>query len=218
MTASTMPSAALRATGFAGEEWEQWLAADPDEPAEFVGDCKRFAEFWTRAARLLEKLPAKTRRSEPEQATASMLQEHARAARVRFLRRHVDAVYDALTQRRSRFVRVEELVFRAADLVPGLVPCGSQLAAENGWLQRDKHGQEIDQGLFLAAVLQSPPAGRHLCQAMLLARAEAQPLLAQFQRDGVMELTGACLNRYGKAAVLTHSNPRFLNAEDQTTL
>src|SRR5215212_5087296 len=174
MTASTMPSAALRGAGFAGEEWEQCLAAEPHEAADFMRDCKRFAEFWTRAARLLEKLPSKTRRSESEQVTASMLQEHARAARVRFLRRHVDAIYDALTQRRSRFVRAEELVFRAADLVPGLVPSGSQLAAENGCLQRDKAGHEIDQGLFLAAVLESPSAGRHLCQAMLLARAEGE--------------------------------------------
>jgi (3,5-dihydroxyphenyl)acetyl-CoA 1,2-dioxygenase len=53
---------------------------------------------------------------------------------------------------------------------------------------------------------------------MLLARPEAEALLPQFQREGLIELTGASLSRRGKAAVLTHSNPRFLNAEDQTTL
>src|SRR5207302_9341869 len=114
-----------------------------------------------------------------------------------------------LTARRARFLRIEELVLRAADLVPGLVPSAAQLAAENACLQRDKQGYEIDQGLFLAAVLENPSAGRHLCQAMLLARPEAQELLPRFERDGVIELTGASLSRRGKAAVVTVTNSRF---------
>jgi thioesterase DpgC len=217
MSASTA-AAALRSAGFAEAEWQQCLAAEPDLPAAFTADCKRFSEFWTRAAGLLQKLPPKARRSEAEAAAATLLQERARAARVRFLRRHVDAVYDTLTARRSRFARVEDLVVRAAELIPGLVPSASELAAESGCLQRDKQGYEIDQGLFLAAVLESPTAGRHLCQAMLLARPEAEELLPRFKRDGVIELPGASLSRHGKAAILTLSNPRFLNAEDQTTL
>jgi (3,5-dihydroxyphenyl)acetyl-CoA 1,2-dioxygenase len=217
MSASTA-AAALGSAGFAGAEWEECLAAEPDLPGAFTADCQRFSEFWLRAAGLLQKLPPKARRSEPEAAAATLLNERARAARVRFLRRHVDAVYDALTARRSRFVRVEDLVARAAELIPGLVPSSSQLVAESGCPQRDKQGYEIDQGLFLAAVLESPPAGRHLCQAMLLATPEAEELLPRFERDGVIELPGASLTRHGKAAIVTLSNPRFLNAEDQTTL
>src|SRR5437868_5346215 len=189
MAASTGAAAALRRAGFAEEEWEHCLAAEPEHAAAFTEDCKRFSEFWARAAALLEKLPPKPRRSEAEAAAASALQDRARAARVRFLRRHLDAMYDTLIARRSRFLRVEELVLRAADLVPGLVPSAVQLATENACLQRDKQGYEIDQGLFLAAVLENPPAGRHLCQAMLLARPEAQELLPRFERDGVIELT-----------------------------
>jgi (3,5-dihydroxyphenyl)acetyl-CoA 1,2-dioxygenase len=123
-----------------------------------------------------------------------------------------------VTQQRSRFVRVEELVIRAADIVPGLVPTQQELAAEEGLIQRDKSGLEIDQGLFLSAVLGSERSGRHLCHAMLLPRGEAQALLPQFQRDGVIELSGASVRRIGKAAVVTQNNPRFLNAEDQTSL
>ena len=113
-----------------------------------------------------------------------MIQDTARDARVRFLRRHADAVYDSLTGRRSRFVRVEELVTRAASVVPGLVPTAQEIAAEDGCLQRDKSGLEIDQGLFLSAVLGSERAGRHLCHAMLLPRPEAQALLPKLERDG----------------------------------
>jgi thioesterase DpgC len=147
-----------------------------------------------------------------------MVAERTREARARFLRRHADAVYDALTVRRSRFVRVEDLVIRAAGVVPGLVPTAQEIAAEDGLLQRDKSGLEIDQGVFLAAVLGSERSGRHLCHAMLLPRPEAEALLPQFERDGAVKLAGASVQRAGKAAVVTQDNPRFLNAEDQSSL
>jgi thioesterase DpgC len=132
--------------------------------------------------------------------------------------RHVNSVYDALTDGRARFVRVEHLVVEAARVVPGLVPEAREIAAEEGFLQKDKEGLEIDQGLFLAAVLRSEPSGRHLCHAMLLPRQEAIALLRRFERDGRIELLGATVERTGKAAIVTLQNPRFLNAEDQTTL
>src|SRR5262249_44216500 len=127
-------------------------------------------------------------------------------------------VYDALTVDRSRFVRVEELVIRAAGVVPGLVPTAQEIAAEDGALQRDKAGLEIDQGLFLSAVLGSARSGRHLCHAMLFPRADAQALLPDLERNGKLELAGASVHRQGKAVVVTQNNPRFLNAEDQTSL
>src|SRR5215217_316642 len=136
----------------------------------------------------------------------------------RFLASHCHAVYDALTDRRARFVRLEHLVMEAARMIPGLVPEAQQIAAEEGLKQKDKDGLEIDQGLFLAAVLRSERSGRHLCHAMLLPRPEAQALLPQLERDGVVALPGASVQRDGKAAVVTLKNPRFLNAEDQTTL
>ena len=102
--------------------------------------------------------------------------------------------------------------------MPGLVPSSQEIAAEDGALQRDKSGLEIDQGLFLSAVLGSERAGRHLCHAMLLPRPEAEALLPQFARDGRVALYGASVHRHGKAAVVTQNNPRFLNAEDQTSL
>src|SRR5262249_13311278 len=115
--------------------------------------------------------PQSARRNASEHAAATAIQDAARDARVRFLRRHGDAVYDALTVRRSRFVRVEELVLRAAGVVPGLVPTAQEIAAEDGSIQRDKSGLEIDQGLFLSAVPGSQPSRRHLRHAMLRPRA-----------------------------------------------
>jgi (3,5-dihydroxyphenyl)acetyl-CoA 1,2-dioxygenase len=208
----------LAATGLASAAVQDWLQSEPGETTDFPADRRRFSAFWEKSARLLGQLPQKSRRTEREDAAAAAIVGRAREARIRFVRRHGDAVYDALTVRRSRFVRVEDLVVRAAGLVPGLVPSEQEIAAEDGVLQRDKSGLEVDQGLFLSALLGSERSGRHLCHAMLLPRPEAQSLLPQFQRDGLVKLQGASVHRAGKAAVVTQDNPRFLNAEDQTSL
>ena len=208
----------LAAAGLPAGAVREWLQAEPGETTDFPADRRKFSRYWEKASRLLAQLPPKPRRNEREHAAAALIQDRSRDARVCFLKRHGDAVYDALTVRRSRFVRIEDLVTRAAGVVPGLVPTAQEIAAEDGVLQRDKSGLEIDQGLFLSAVLGSERSGRHLCHAMLLPRPEAQALLPQFERDGVVKLDGASVHRAGKAAVVTQDNPRFLNAEDQTSL
>ena len=208
----------LVAAGLPHDEVSAWLQQTPGEATDFVTDRAKFSDFWQTSKRLTGRLPPKPSRSEREQLAAGLVERRARDARLRFLRGHADAVYDALTSSRSRFVRVEELVVRAAELVPGLVPSMQEIAAEAGSLQRDKSGLEIDQGLLLSAVLTSPVAGRHLCHAMLLPKPEAEALLPKLDRDGIVERPGASVRRSGKAAIVTQSNPRFLNAEDQTTL
>jgi thioesterase DpgC len=102
--------------------------------------------------------------------------------------------------------------------VPGLVPTPKEIAAEEGLLQSEKDGLEIAQGTLLSAWLGSERSGRHLCHAMLLPREEAVDLLPKFLKEGRLEFPGASIERRGKAAILTYKNPRFLNAEDQTTL
>jgi len=218
VTTEINASECLAAAGLPAGEVKAWLQAEPGETTDFPADRERFSGYWRTSARLLGRLPQKARRNANEQAAARAIQDAARDARVRFLRHHGDAVYDALTVQRSRFVRVEELAIRAAGVVPGLVPTAQEIAAEDGSIQRDKSGLEIDQGLFLSSVLGSERSGRHLCHAMLLPRPEAQALLPQFERDGRVKLDGASVHRAGKAAVVTQDNPRFLNAEDQTSL
>ena len=111
-------------------EVRDWLQAEPAETTDFPADRRKFSSYWQRSSALLGRLPPKQRRSEQESAAARIVQERAREARVGFLRGHGEAVYDALTVRRSRFVRVEELVTRAAGVVPGLVPTAQEIAAE----------------------------------------------------------------------------------------
>jgi (3,5-dihydroxyphenyl)acetyl-CoA 1,2-dioxygenase len=208
----------LQAAVLAASDTNDWLMAEPELTGDYAVDRERFSVLWQKSARLIGRLPPPASRNAGEQGVARMIHEHARASRTRFLAIHADAVYDALTDRRSRFVRVQHLVAEAARIVPGLVPEPQQIAAEDGLLQKEKDGLEIDQGLFVAAVLRSPRAGRHLCHAMLLPRPEAEALLPEFSRNGTVELAGASVERHGKAALVTLKNPRFLNAEDQSTI
>jgi (3,5-dihydroxyphenyl)acetyl-CoA 1,2-dioxygenase len=127
-------------------------------------------------------------------------------------------VYHQLTEGRSRFLRVDELCRRAAEACRGLLPSASELEAEARLPQRDKKGLEAAQGHFVSEILADPAAGTHLCHAMLLPRAEAQARLAEYAQTGTAQFQGAELRREGKASILTLRNPRYLNAEDESTL
>src|SRR3954467_4260818 len=144
--------------------------------------------------------------------------ESDRTARESHLRQNAIEIYNRVTESQRRFVRVDELCRRAAAAFPDLLPSDAALAEEAPRLQKDKRGLEIDQGLFLSAVLADPAAGGHLCHAMLLPHPHSQARLAEFEQRGSLDLGGARVHREGSAVVVTMSNPRFLNAEDESTL
>ena len=195
-----------------------WARTAPARTTELSSDKAGFGHFWQRSAELLARLPAKSKRDAGEAAAAAEVLGLARASRTRFMRAHARGVYDALTAKRSVFLRVDELCARAAREFPGLVPDAKELARETGIAQGDKDGLEVDQGIFLSQVLGDPLAGAHLCHAMLLPRAESQELLPDFSKTGKIRFDGAQLERRGKASLLTMSNPGYLNAEDEGTL
>ena len=199
-------------------EAQDWLASEPRLVGDFAEDCRRFSAFWSEADRLLDGLPRKPRRDAGQANMAAAIRLRARDTRELFLRQHVAQVYAALTNDRSRFIRVADLAYAAAELVPGLAPTRERIEAEADTLQRDKDGLEIDQGILLSHILGDERCGLHLCHAMLLPRVEAKEAGARFARDGTLELGAARLERRGRAVHLTYSNPRYLNAEDQTTI
>ncbi len=195
-----------------------WLEAVPPGTADFAGDRNRYSHYWKKCDDLISRLPHKPKRNRAETDAAHLIASAARAERERFLAAHAQALYDELTHNRSRFVRLEELVFAAAASVPGLAPTAAHLAAESDLLQADKDGLEIDQGIFLAHVLANEVSGRHLCHAMLLPRPSAPDFLHELERRGAVDFGKVTVQRRGKAAVVTATNPRFLNAEDDTTI
>ena len=208
----------LSNAGFGDLEVSNWAAAMQTETADYEVDLQRYSRFWQQSGELLARLPSKPARGAQETAAAERILSVGREHRERFLAAHADAVYDRVTRKRSRFVRIEDLVFEVAATVPGLTPTPKQVAVENSRIQGDKDGLEIDQGLFLAHVLASERAGRHLCHAMLLPRPEAVEVLPKFEREGRIDLGTSIVERRGVAVHLIMRNPRYLNAEDQTTL
>jgi thioesterase DpgC len=211
-------SAIVERAGLPGERAAAWLGCNDAVSADFQRDSEKLSARWRIGAELLAYLPPKPGRSEAQAAGAAAIIERDRAARAAFLDVHTDALYRKLTGNLAKFKRVEELVRDAAAAVPGLLPDDKQLARENALPQKDKDGLEIDQGIFLARLLADQSCGMHLCHAMLLPRAEAAEYARRFRQSDKIELAGAKLERRGKAAVVTMRNPRFLNAEDETSL
>jgi enoyl-CoA hydratase/carnithine racemase len=199
-------------------EIEQYERSAPAHTGDFGADRAAFGAFWARAAALRAKLPQKTKRSADEQAAAHAILNAARESRARFMRAHASSVYDALTARRTQFIRIDEVCQRASVEFPGLVPSKAELDAESGLMLQQKEGLEIDQGIFFSHILGDERSGMHLCHAMLLPRADSAARMAEFDRTGELDLPGVNLKRSGKASVLTIRNPRFLNAEDETTI
>ena len=183
----------------------------PEVSGEYRRDTEAFGRFWAQVADFLDRVPARS-----DDWTAA--RQTGNDTRERFLAAHVETIYRALTNDLGSFLRVEQLVRDAARAVPGLVPSVDALAAENAREQKAKLGLEIAHGIFLAHVLANPATGAHLCHAMLLPRREALERLGEFRSGGKIELPTATIERHGRAAIVTLRNPRFLNAEDGTTL
>src|SRR5215468_4409335 len=145
--------------------------------------------------------------------------QHLRDLKEDFFRRHAAGMYADLTANYTRFLRVSELVYAAAERFPFLLPTREQIAAERAMRrQSEKKGVEIDQGFFVAHVLADARAGNHLIQAMLLPKREAESLIAEFRRTGFVDLGGATVERSGKIGQVCLTNPKFINAEDDATI
>jgi len=195
-----------------------WLRSGGSLQGNHDHDAEIFVQQWQLGAELLAGLPPKPVRSPAQAEAAAAILRRDRAARENYLAAHGGTIYRLLTDDYRKFKRIETVVRDAAATLPGLLPSEAQLSRENGVAQRDKDGAEIDQGLFLSHVLAHPDAGMHLCHAMLLPHPRTPEHSRRFAERGTLELEGATVARRGRAAVVTMRNPRFLNAEDETTL
>jgi (3,5-dihydroxyphenyl)acetyl-CoA 1,2-dioxygenase len=217
-TARAAANADLQTGALPQKDVDEWLAGEPRRASDLVGDRERFSAFWHDAGRLIERLPRKPARNPAQAQAAQAIHQRTREARELFLRAHAAAVYSAVTRRMTRFVRVEDLLFAAAEAFPCLTPTPAEITAETDIPQRDKDGLETDQGILISHILGQDRAGLHLCHAMLLPHPRTQDALTRFATDGTLDLGTVRLERRGRVVHLIMSNPRFLNAEDQTTI
>ncbi len=133
-------------------------------------------------------------------------------------RARVAGIYDELTDGCTRSVRLEELVYEAAALHPGLVPTRAEMDVERTRSLAEKKGIELAQGRLVAEILMLPREGTHLLESMLSSTQQARERLDDFRATGVAELGPVRVTRRDRAGILELSNPRHLNAEDCTTL
>ncbi|MFK0248236.1 (3,5-dihydroxyphenyl)acetyl-CoA 1,2-dioxygenase DpgC [Amycolatopsis azurea] len=145
---------------------------------------------------------------------AHRVDDEIRALRTALVEAHAEEIYDGLTDGRTRYLRIDELVRAAALAHPGLVPSEEQMAAEDSLPQAEKIGREIDQGIFLRGILRASKAGPHLLDAMLRPTARALELLPGFVETGVVEMEAVRLERRDGVAHLTLCRDDCLNAED----
>jgi thioesterase DpgC len=186
--------------------------------ASLPADSTQLGQACRLGRELLARLPAKSKRSGQEKTAGHALVHLLADAVWRFFRAYRKPIYDALTAKRTRALRVEELAWAGAELLPGILPTRAELAYESANLQMDKDGLEIHQGLFFGQLLSDRDIGLHLCTAMLLPTAAALERLAEFQRTGTLDLGAARVEAKGDAGYLTFHHPRTLNAEDDDTL
>jgi thioesterase DpgC len=208
----------IRDDVFPSEQLQRLSDLEPRfSSVDFEENARIASRFFLAGQDLIDRLPPRPGRSDSEESAANALKEYLRKGRIAFLRRYASMLYDSLTDARRRFVRIEDLVYLAADVVPGLVPTRQQIRAERQRSQKDKEGYEVEQGLFLSWVLSHPAAGLHLVHAMLRPRAESLEYLEEFASTGRLELGSTTVERRGGVGYLYHGNPRFLNAEDDAT-
>ncbi|HEX6344779.1 (3,5-dihydroxyphenyl)acetyl-CoA 1,2-dioxygenase DpgC [Umezawaea sp.] len=193
---------------------ERWVAGSPSPTGDPATDAAALRRHLDRGEELLAALGPAPDRSPDQRRVADAVHRASRWSRAGFLRANATAVYDELTDHRTLHLRLDELVARAAELVPGLVPGPEQLAEELRFPQAHKEGREIDQAVFFSELLRLPDVGAHLLDAMRRPTPRALGLLAEFGRVDELDLGTVRVLRHDGVAHLTIHNEHCLNAED----
>lgn len=214
----------LARAGFARKRCDSWLAevrgcqlpGSFDVAENLDRDAARVGRACSTGWALLDELPPKSERNPAERdAGLSVLGLMTDLCR-RFLHPYRRHVYQALT--RGVPCRIEVLARRAGERFPGIVPSEEALKKESEKLQKDKDGLEIFQGLFFSQLFSDHRAGTEIIHAMLQPTPAARDHIDEFRRVGTLDLGAVRLEARGEAGIIHFHNPRYLNAEDDTTL
>src|SRR5215471_6682483 len=112
----------LPLAGLPRPEVDAWIETWPSIRNDFAADREACSSFWSLAAALRARLPTRPTRNTDQSTAAALIHRAERDLRDLFLNAHAEVLYDNLTVSRTKFLRVGELVARAAVAVPGLVP------------------------------------------------------------------------------------------------
>ena len=177
---------------------------------DFEKDKINFSSFWQEC----EDENKKVRDKKEKKKIRSLVEVTKKI----FLNDYASNIYNRITDNRNKFIKIDELVFSANNIVSHITPSIEQLSIENKKMLKDKEGIETDQGLFLSAVLSNQLEGNHLCHSMLLPSELALEKQEEFNKTKKVQFDGASIEKLEKHVLVTLENGAYLNAEDERTL
>lgn len=219
-----MVSTPLTAAGLgtAAADWLQRIEKHAfDEPAraeQLAADADALRGLCDEGWSLLDRLPLRSKRSAPEKESGERIVRAMADLAWRFARSHREAIYRRLTDDFRLSLRIDDLLWRAAELWPGLVPTRAQVDEESRRAQIDKDGREIAQGVLVSQLMSDRRIGTHMLMSMLRPTDEALARLDEFVAKGALDLGPARVEARGQCGYLYFTYPRYLNAEDDTAL
>ena len=180
-------------------------------------DKKKFSAFWKTCNSELKTLVT-NKKQKSFKNNISKINKISTISKKIFLSTYANDIYNKLTNNKSKFLRVEDLVYEANKLVPFLTPSVEEIKIENKRTLSDKLGIELDQGVFLSAILSDSTNGCHLCEAMLRPSKLALDNLEKFYSTGHINFGKAIVKESNNFTEVILNNPKYLNAEDEFTL
>lgn len=184
----------------------------------FLEDTQSLQKIASLVWELMALLPAKSERNPSEKIAGETLLHLYSALSWSYFRRHATHIYASITDHGQKSIRVDRLLWLAAEMLPGILPTKEQIDVECTRMLKDKDGIEINQGLFVSQVFCDPVCGHHLNRSMLRPTLEAQDLLDEFIKKGEIDLGVVKVKAVGNTGYIYLHNERYLNAEDDTTV
>ena len=195
------------------------LDAKVDEPIKlFPNDTRSLQKLSAMIWDMIASLPAKSERAPSQKLAGQTLIHLYSALSWSYFRRHATHIYSTLTDQGRKSIRVDTLLWLAAEMLPGILPTKEQIDVECTRMLKDKDGIEINQGLFVSQVFCDPVCGHHLNRSMLRPTLEAQQLLDQFITTGEVDLGVVKVKAVDNTGYIYLHNERYLNSEDDTTV
>jgi len=208
--------------GTAAVEWLRRIEGctfdEPTDPARLPADAIAMRGLVEQGWRLLDGLPLRSKRSDAEKRAGELIVRAIADLVWRFARTHRESIYRQLTDDFRRTLRIDDLMWRAAELWPGLVPTRAQVAEESERAQIDKDGREIAQGVLVSQLMSDRRIGTHMLMSMLRPTDEALARCDEFIAKGTLDLGPVRVEARGQCGYLYFTYPRYLNAEDDTAL
>ena len=187
----------------------------PEIKGDFYKEKKIFSTFWLELIREKRLLIDKKAISKNN---INDINEFCNITKKIFLNKYAPYIYREITKDLTKYIRVDDLCYLTNDVVENLIPSIAEIELENKLFLKDKEGLEIQQGIFLSALLQNKIEGLHLCKTMLLPTEYSKEKVDEFEQKGKVVLDGARVDRKEGYDLVILDNPEYLNAEDNRTL